>query len=72
MKRGASGSRIETVAGGEKVSAFLPAPLPPTPPLVPELELSRQLDNAHLALGRLDHEKSGQIVAKASTRPTRM
>ncbi len=53
MKRGASG-RYEILAQGkEPVSAFIPDPLPPNPPL--EL-LAHQalLERATLALGRLD------------------
>lgn len=42
---------ISTV-GGERVRAFVPAPLPP--PLVPSADLQRAFDGALLALGRLD------------------
>jgi Fic family protein len=35
-------------------SAFIPAPLPPDPPLVMDAELARLLSEADLALGRLD------------------
>src|SRR5262245_27964572 len=52
-----SGSRVgqyvETSVGGEKVRAFVPAPLPP----VPSLDFTRFLshyDRARGALGRLD------------------
>ena len=54
MKRGESGSRTETFAGGERVSAFVPAPLPPKPPLVLDGSLQQALESAVLALGRLD------------------
>ena len=55
MKRGPAGM-LQTVAGvgGEDVRAFIPAPLPPTPPLQINDELREQLDRAHVALGRLD------------------
>ena len=54
MKRGVTGRYEVTRAGGEDVRAFVPDPLPPTPPL--ELSNSRQrlLERATLALGRLD------------------
>jgi Fic family protein len=54
MHRDAAGAYISSVAGGETVRAFVPAPLPPTPPL--DLGGTRQtlLERATLALGRLD------------------
>jgi Fic family protein len=55
MRRGASGRRqVVSAIGGERVTAFVPSPLPPTPPLVINGELRDKLDRAHLALGRLD------------------
>jgi Fic family protein len=47
------GRFVQTVAGGEQVSAFVPPPLPPVPPVdvVPLLE---RLGRAERALGRLD------------------
>lgn len=53
--RGATG-RYETtsVVGGERVRAFMPAPLPPVPPLHIDASLRDKLDAALLALGRLD------------------
>ncbi len=53
MKRGSAGCFEVAVDGGERVRAFVPAPLPPGPPL----DLSAPQDRlaaAHLALGRLD------------------
>jgi Fic family protein len=41
-------------AGGESVRAFVPAPLPPAPPLALEGGLERSLEAAVLAVGRLD------------------
>jgi Fic family protein len=41
-------------AGREKVRAFVPAPLPPVPPLAFEGKLHRAIEAAALALGRLD------------------
>ncbi len=54
MHRDAVGAYISSVAGGETVRAFVPAPLPPNPPL--DLGGTRQilLERATLALGRLD------------------
>ena len=40
--------------GGELVRAFVPDPLPPSPPLVLEGSLQQALERATLALGRLD------------------
>lgn len=54
MHRDAVGTYISSIAGGETVHAFVPAPLPPNPPL--DLGGTRQtlLERATLALGRLD------------------
>jgi Fic family protein len=53
VKRGETGRYEVTAAGGERVRAFVPAPLPPEPPL--ELaSLQGPLEKALLALGRLD------------------
>lgn len=54
MNRGRTGSYEKTVIGGESVHAFVPAPLPPVPPLVLEGALQRALEAAVLAIGRLD------------------
>ncbi len=47
------GRYVITAVGGEQVRAFLPPPLPPTPPLQLEGLLTR-LEEANRALGRLD------------------
>ncbi|MDD2769082.1 MAG: Fic family protein [Methylococcus sp.] len=54
MRRETVGTYTRSLAGGETVRAFVPAPLPPTPPI--DLGGSRQtlLERATLALGRLD------------------
>ncbi len=53
MKRGETGQYETTAVGGERVEAFVPAPLPPTPPL--DLAVVQgPLERALLALGRLD------------------
>jgi Fic family protein len=50
---GRLGQLVETTAGGERVRAFLPPPLPPTPPL--DLQnLFTLYDTARGAVGRLD------------------
>jgi Fic family protein len=55
MNRGPTG-RYETIStiGGEIARAFIPVALPPAPPLSPTPELRESLDEALLALGRLD------------------
>ena len=53
MRRGETGRYVITVAGGEQVRAFVPAPLPP----VPALDLATllgSLEQAQMALGRLE------------------
>lgn len=50
---GRLGRYIETPVGGELVRAFLPAPLPPSPP-IDLLGLLEKLSAAERALGRLD------------------
>ena len=53
MKRNQTGRYEVSSTGGETVRAFVPAPLPPIPPLIME-GLQRRLEAAGLALGRLD------------------
>lgn len=54
MRREESGSYQLTTVGGERVRAFMPAPLPPDPPLRMHGPLQQALESAVLALGRLD------------------
>jgi Fic family protein len=54
VKRNRTGTYETTSAGGETVKAFVPAPLPPVPPLAIEGGVRTALDAALLALGRLD------------------
>ncbi|MCX8097661.1 MAG: Fic family protein [Casimicrobiaceae bacterium] len=54
MQRGMLGRWHKGVAGGETVRAFIPAPLPPDPPLVFDPPRQQRLEQALLALGRLD------------------
>ena len=54
MRRGETGGYETTATAGEAVRAFVPAPLPPVPPLVLEGGLQQALEAAVLALGRLD------------------
>ena len=55
MKRGSTGKYLTiSTAGGERVRAFLPEPLPPKIPVVIGPDLRDRLDEALLALGRLD------------------
>ncbi len=54
MQRGEIGRYEAATAGGERVRAFVPAPLPPVPALSPDGSLQQTLEGATLALGRLD------------------
>lgn len=54
MKRTRTGSYVASSTGGEQVQAFVPDPLPPQPPLEISSPLRARLDEALLALGRLD------------------
>lgn len=54
MQRGTTGQWVTSVAGGEPVRAFVPYPLPPDPPLVLDAARQQRLEQALLALGRLD------------------
>jgi len=54
MERGSTGRFEKTSTGGEQVQAFIPDPLPPLPPLALGGALQQQLEQALLALGRLD------------------
>ena len=54
MKRDLQGYYITVTATGEKVQAFVPAPLPPNPPIDWNPDLHNKFDQALLALGRLD------------------
>ena len=54
MKRALQGKYVTTSTTGEKVQAFVPAPLPPRPPIDWTPELRSKFDKALLALGRLD------------------
>ena len=54
MKRGLQG-HYETVSTvGERVNAFIPAPLPPSPALVIDGDLQKKLDETSYLLGKLD------------------
>ena len=54
MNRDLQGHYITISTVGEKAQAFVPAPLPPTPPIEWSSELREKFDQALLALGRLD------------------
>ena len=54
MRRQLQGRYVTVSKAGEKVQAFVPAPLPPRPPIDWEPELRSKFDRALLALGRLD------------------
>jgi len=54
MQRGLAGYYVPISSTGEKARAFVPAPLPPEPPLTLSGPLETLLDSASVALGRLD------------------
>lgn len=54
MERGITGTYEPSTAAGEPCQAFVPKPLPPEPPISANSALQDKLDEAHLALGRLD------------------
>ncbi|MCW7753441.1 Fic family protein [Desulfobotulus sp. H1] len=54
MKRELQGRYVTISTVGEKAQAFVPAPLPPHPPIHWTPELRSKFDQALLALGRLD------------------
>jgi Fic family protein len=54
MQRKLQGHYITATTVGEKVQAFVPAPLPPFPPLEWSDKLQEKFNRALLALGRLD------------------
>ena len=54
MKRELQGRYVTISTVGEKAHAFVPAPLPPRPPIDWTPELRNKFDQAFLALGRLD------------------
>lgn len=54
MKRKLQGRYVTISTVGEKARAFVPAPLPPSPPIDWTPELRSKFDQALLALGRLD------------------
>lgn len=58
MHRPPPGRTITVSTQGEPFEAFLPAPLPPVPPIEWSHALRRQFDSALVALGRLDATSS--------------
>lgn len=54
MRRPPPGKYVEVATAGERFEAFVPAPLPPDPPLAWSAALRRRFDDALVALGRLD------------------
>lgn len=54
MKRDQTGCYAPSTAGGETVRAFVPAPLPPVPALDLTGDRQQRLEQATLAIGRLD------------------
>ncbi len=54
MRREKTGRYQISNHGGEQVRAYIPAPLPPDPPIAMDGPLQQSLEKASLALGRLD------------------
>ncbi|MDH5328154.1 MAG: Fic family protein [Gammaproteobacteria bacterium] len=54
MKRGVTGQYTPAIAGGIACQAFVPKSLPPQPPLEMDGKLQGRINQAMLALGRLD------------------
>lgn len=54
MDRGSTGQYVASIAGGVNCQAFIPAALPPQPPLQLDTKLQGRINQAMLALGRLD------------------
>ncbi len=54
MQRGLQGEYVIISTAGERVQAFVPAPLPPRPPISWTPELRVKFDRALIELGRLD------------------
>ncbi|MCU7885531.1 MAG: Fic family protein [Candidatus Thiodiazotropha sp. (ex Lucinoma annulata)] len=54
MNRGLTGHYTPAIAGGIACEAFVPARLPPNPPLTIDDKLQGRINQAMLALGRLD------------------
>lgn len=54
MERGLTGRYIDSIAGGVNCKAFIPSPLPPIPALEVTNKLQSRINQAMLALGRLD------------------
>ena len=54
MRRPSPGHNVRLSAGDEPFQAFVPAPLPPVPPVEWSAALRQRFDDALVALGRLD------------------
>ncbi len=54
MHRRPPGTYVEVAKTDERFKAFVPAPLPPEPPIAWSPALRRRFDDALVALGRLD------------------
>jgi Fic family protein len=54
MHRSPPGRYVQVATAGERFKAFVPAPLPPRPPIAWSPALRHRFDEALLALGRLD------------------
>lgn len=54
MKRKQPGRYVTQQKGGEAINSFVPAPLPPDPPIAWDGNSQQLLEEALLALGRLD------------------
>ena len=66
MKRELQGHYVTISTVGEEVRAFVPAPLPPNPPIEWTPEIRSKFDQALLALGRA-HEGAGDPSSARET-----
>ncbi len=66
MKRTEVGRYQVTDVGGELVEAFVPEPLPPTPPVDLSSGLTLLQEEAAVALGRLDAATSARTATASS------
>ena len=63
-----AGHFVQQQAGADGYSAFIPAPLPPDPPVILEGETARLHEAAAYALGRLGGSRARRALESRLTR----